>query len=1625
MEGTNVTNTLETVDIKGSKTWADNEDQYKNRPSKIMIRLYAGDKEVASQEVAAANGWKWEFKDQPKYRNGKEVTYSIKEDAVTGYKTKVEGTNVTNTLETTSVSGSKTWDDNNNQDGKRPDHIILHLFANGTEVKDKVKVVTAENDWKWSFTDLPKYANGTEITYTVTEDTVQGYTTKITGNAANGFKITNTHTPELISIDGTKTWDDANNQDGKRPSSITINLLANGKKVAEKKVTADDNWSWSFKDQPKYANGVEIVYTITEDAVDGYATKINGYNVENSYTPNKISVGVTKAWNDANNQDGIRTNTVVVKLLADGKDTGKTLQLTAANNWTGTFTDLDEKKAGKDIVYTVKEVNAPTGYTVTITGDAKTGFIVTNSHTPETTEVSGSKTWNDANNQDGKRPSSITINLLANGVWVDRKEVKAADNWSWKFTNLPKNAEGKPIVYTVTEKAVADYTTTVSGYNVTNSYTPEETSISVTKAWADANNQDGIRTGVVVVELYAGNVATGKMLSLTAANSWTGSFTGLDKKKAGKDISYTVKEVSEIKGYTTTITGNMTDGYIITNSHTPEVTSISGSKTWNDANNQDGKRPSSITINLLANGKKVAEKKVTEDDNWSWKFDNLPKKEAGKEILYTVTEEEVADYTAVVEGYNVTNSYTPEKTGVQVTKAWNDGSNQDGIRPNLVVVGLMADGKDTGKTLILNAENSWSGSFTGLDKKKDGKDIAYTVKEVSEIKGYITTITGNMTDGYIITNSYTPETTEVTGSKTWKDADNQDGKRPASITINLLANGVKVDSKVVTEANSWSWKFDNLPKKENGRDIVYTITEETVAEYSTSVEGYNVTNSYTPGRTSISVTKAWADKENQDGIRTAEVTVRLYADGKDTGKTLVLKKDNHWSGSFTDLDVRKNGQDIVYTVREDLVPEGYTETVTGNAADGFVVTNSHETETTEVTGSKTWDDANNQDGKRPTSITINLLANGVKVDSKVVTEADSWSWKFENLPKKEAGEDIVYTITEEAVEEYSTSVDGYNVTNSYTPGKTSIQVTKAWEDAENQDGIRPEEVTVRLVADGEDTDLTLTLNGENNWSGSFTDLDEKKDGKDIEYTVKEDPEVSGYEAVVTGSAKEGYVVTNTHTPEVIEVAGTKTWNDDGQTAKRPGSITVHLFADGVEVDSRTVTAEDDWSWSFTELPKKVAGEDIVYTITEDAADGYLSEVKGYDVTNTITKVLVSKVDITDQKELEGAHIQIIDENGNVVEEWDSKKEPHAVTGLKTGVTYILRETVAPDGYELTTDTTFVLKEDGTVDTTKTTTTMKDGVLLVEDMPKPTPNTTVAVTKRLVTAAGDVITAIDQTFYVALYADSDCTKRISDVKALVFKNASSATVTFENVTAGVTYYVGECDKDGTSYLADVTADGTVYTVEFGSGNVVKVENAGGSSAVYFDNSFMKTPDGFYKEGKLTITKKLRDAEGNAINSEETFYAGIFADAAYTTLSDAVSENIIPLNLNGGSEASVQMVVPVLEGQTVMLYVTEVDAEGNPVEGTKGFAYGVEVEHGEVILSEAQMSADVTITNIKDVEKESESEETSESESTSKKTTTSKTAAKTGDDTPVGPLTGLLFASAAIIGAYMRRRRKAAK
>ena len=89
-----------------------------------------------------------------------------------------------------------------------------------------------------------------------------------------------------------------------------------------------------------------------------------------------------------------------------------------------------------------------------------------------------------------------------------------------------------------------------------------------------------------------------------------------------------------------------------------------------------------------------------------------------------------------------------------------------------------------------------------------------------------------------------------------------------------------------------------------------------------------------PEKIDISVTKVWSG----DGVQPAEVTVRLFDGGTDTGSTLTLSAANGWTGTFTGLDKTRGGAAIPYTVREDAVA-GYTSAVTGDAASGFTITN--------------------------------------------------------------------------------------------------------------------------------------------------------------------------------------------------------------------------------------------------------------------------------------------------------------------------------------------------------------------------------------------------------------------------------------------------------------------------------------------------------------------------------------------------------------------------------------------------------------------------------------------------------------------------------------------------------------
>ena len=172
-------------------------------------------------------------------------------------------------------------------------------------------------------------------------------------------------------------------QDGIRPKSVTVNLLADGKEVDQKTVTAADNWQYRFANLPEYNAGKKIVYTVTEDAVKDYSTSIAGNDIVNSYTPKKTSVTVTKHWNDSNNKDKIRPTSIQVQLYADGEKVGDAVKLNADNQWTKTWANLAQKKNGKPIRYTVRETGVRAGYSVSVNDQDHGNIVITNSHTPK------------------------------------------------------------------------------------------------------------------------------------------------------------------------------------------------------------------------------------------------------------------------------------------------------------------------------------------------------------------------------------------------------------------------------------------------------------------------------------------------------------------------------------------------------------------------------------------------------------------------------------------------------------------------------------------------------------------------------------------------------------------------------------------------------------------------------------------------------------------------------------------------------------------------------------------------------------------------------------------------------------------------------------------------------------------------------------------------------------------------------------------------------------------------------------------------------------------------------------------------------------------------------------------
>ncbi len=220
---------------------------------------------------------------------------------------------------------------------------------------------------------------------------------------------------------------------------------------------------------------------------------------------------------------------------------------------------------------------------------------------------------------------------------------------------------------------------------------------------------------------------------------------------------------------------------------------------------------------------------------------------------------------------------------------------------------------------------------------------------------------------------------------------------------------------------------------------------------------------------------------------------------------------------------------------------------------------------------------------------------------------------------------------------------------------------------------------------------------------------------EIQFTVNEDGSVT--EVVMKDdTTKVRISKVDITSEEEIPGAGLVITDEDGNIIDEWTSGEEPHFIEGKLIAGKTYTLKET-----TAPDGYVLSEEITFTVNED---GTVNEVTMKDDT---TKVKISKQDITNEKELPGAKLQVIDENGIVIEEWTSTDEPHFIEGrLIAGKTYTLREITAPDGYEIANDVDFTVNADGTV----TEVVMKD---------EQTPETTTTTTAPKITATTTTVT----------------------------------------------------------------------------------------------------------------------------------------------------------------------------------------------------------------------------------------------------------------------------------------------
>ena len=410
---------------------------------------------------------------------------------------------------------------------------------------------------------------------------------------------------------------------------------------------------------------------------------------------------------------------------------------------------------------------------------------------------------------------------------------------------------------------------------------------------------------------------------------------------------------------------------------------------------------------------------------------------------------------------------------------------------------------------------------------------------------------------------------------------------------------------------------DNAP--DEGKPNKTKVNDQKLVENAgeiTSIIDPNEYTLYAGWEKVILVEKVWNDEENKYGNRPDSVTVKLLSRAKSVADPIELTAENGWKGEFKNIRPSK----FRYTVEEDPKQSpGYEEgVVSGNDKDGFKITN--KTEFIDIEGSKTWVHGENPKEKQPTEVTVTLYENGNATNNSKTGN----SWKFENLPKYKNKTLVNYTLTENPVDHYSSTQNGYNFTNTFT---NKFKVTYEFVSADSSKTL-PKGVTDQLPKEETDKENNTKVTPS---TSSFNAVEENDGTWTFQSWSPAEHTINGSDVKFVGTWK--------FTPKTYKVTYKFESGTEGKTL--PQGVTNQLpneetgKANGATVTPSTsefnsvVDGNGTWSFkSWDQNSKTINKADVTFTGTweysEEPKDTY--KVKYEFVSGTEGKTLPAAIE---------------------------------------------------------------------------------------------------------------------------------------------------------------------------------------------------------------------------------------------------------------------------------------------------------------------------------------------------------------------------------------------------------------